>query len=920
MSVLESIGFGAPWVLAAAAILPAIWWLLRVTPPAPKRVWFPAIRLLLGLDQTEQTPQHTPLWLLLLRLLAAGAIIVGLADPFVLPGDVKPDQGPVLVVADNGWAPATRWDDRAAALNEIAQRAERAGRSLIVLPTAQSDVAPQLRPLAGADAQGAIKALSPQPFDSDRAKALEILKRLTLSARPDIHWLSDGLDGGDALAFAEGLRAIGPLTVYTDPEGNDPLALTAPRSEGGALIFGIVRARTQGEIKGSLRATAGDGRVLGEVPFTIAAGKRRTEATLDLPSDMRNALARVEIAERASAGAAVLIDERWRRRPVGLVSGQTVDTAQPLLSDLYYIERALGPYAELRRGPVQELLAGGLSVLMMTDVGQLVGEDGKAVADWIAKGGVLVRFSGPKMAAQSDDQIPGTLRTGGRLMGGSLSWEKPQALAPFPEGSPFHGIPVPSDVSVQRQVLTDAEAGDVIETWAQLADGTPLVSAQRRERGVLVLFHVTANAEWSNVPLSGVFVDMMRRLVAISAGVAQTGGALANPAAILQPHETLDGYGRLVPPPGSALPLQAAQFETVKPGPRHPPGLYGEGGGRRALNLHKADLSLRPLPPMPQGVVMASYGGRTAFELKFWLLAIAAALMLADGIASLAMRGLLTLPRWRTSGAAAAVAAAILAAGAPRPAEADDTFALKASLGTHLAYVITGDPDVDAMTRAGLSGLSRALRDRTAVEPAEPIGLNIETDELAFFPLIYWPISTAQRDLSPAALNKIDAYMKNGGTIFFDTRDQDFSLGPSGGNGPGGQALRRMLAGMDLPPLEPLASEHVLTKSFYLLQEFPGRYAGGRVWVEAHGGAGGGADAKLTQSDGVSPIVVGSHDWAAAWARDEYNRPLAVVTPGGDQQRELATRFGINLVMYALTGNYKTDQVHVQAILERLGQ
>ena len=73
-------------------------------------------------------------------------------------------------------------------------------------------------------------------------------------------------------------------------------------------------------------------------------------------------------------------------------------------------------------------------------------------------------------------------------------------------------------------------------------------------------------------------------------------------------------------------------------------------------------------------------------------------------------------------------------------------------------------------------------------------------------------------------------------------------------------------------------------------------------------------------NDRVSSLVIGGNDWAAAWATDEMHKPLVLPTPGGARQRELAYRFGINLVMYALTGNYKSDQVHIPAILERLGQ
>ena len=162
--------------------------------------------------------------------------------------------------------------------------------------------------------------------------------------------------------------------------------------------------------------------------------------------------------------------------------------------------------------------------------------------------------------------------------------------------------------------------------------------------------------------------------------------------------------------------------------------------------------------------------------------------------------------------------------------------------------------------------------------------------------------------------------MRNGGTLLIDTRD--LTLGATRGpNNPGEETLKRLLGKLDLPPLETVPSDHVLTKAFYLLQTFPGRWDGGKVWVEAlppddpergpepaRGG------------DGVSPVIIGSNDWAAAWAVDSEGRPLVDCTPGGDRQRELAIRFGINVVMYAMTGNYKTDQVHVPALLERLGK
>jgi len=116
-------------------------------------------------------------------------------------------------------------------------------------------------------------------------------------------------------------------------------------------------------------------------------------------------------------------------------------------------------------------------------------------------------------------------------------------------------------------------------------------------------------------------------------------------------------------------------------------------------------------------------------------------------------------------------------------------------------------------------------------------------------------------------------------------------------------------------------ADHVLTKAFYILKDFPGRWTGGQVWVERLPPAEkNGERAPARGGDGVSPVIIGGNDWAAAWAIDPSGHPLSEPVPGGEMQREMALRFGINLAMYALTGNYKTDQVHAPALLERLGK
>src|SRR5208282_421642 len=247
------------------------------------------------------------------------------------------------------------------------------------------------------------------------------------------------------------------------------------------------------------------------------------------------------------------------------------------------------------------------------------------------------------------------------------------------------------------------------------------------------------------------------------------------------------------------------------------------------------------------------------------------------------------------------------------------------ALETKLAYVITGDSDVDAISKAGLGGLTLFLAQRTALEPGEPIGLDIAHDELAFYPLIYWPITPGMARPSEAALKRIDTYMKDGGTVLFDTRDAVVAPPGTGGEtrSPGMLELRKILSSLDIPELEPVPRDHVLTKTFYLLRDFPGRFNSGQLWVEALPAVNEDDEASRRPArggDGVSSIIITSNDFAGAWAMRPDGQPMLPMVEGEPRQRELAFRAGVNIVMYTLTGNYKADQVHVPALLERLGQ
>ncbi|SCX99868.1 DUF4159 domain-containing protein [Microvirga guangxiensis] len=927
--------FAVPLVLTALAALPAIWLLLRITPPQPKRVDFPPLKILADLRPEQETPARTPWWLLLMRLLLAAFLILAASGPIWNPLAEDNSRTPLLLVVDNGLAAAHDWRDRLNLASERIEAAGRDGRTVAVLGTAEASAALELTSPAAALER--LRSLKPQPHLQDRGAHLESIRRL-LDSTPDTHivWISDGVVGVDGQGFIDGLAQMTDdqrVTVLKS-ERASTLALAGIENAGGRLNVRVVRAEPNGRDSGTLRAVDLKNLPLADMRFSFDGNATETSVAFDLPTEIRNSIARIEILGESSAGAVNLIDERGKRRRVGLVFGGTADQTQPLLSPLYYIERALSPYSEIRMGrggvadAVNQLIEEQVSILVLADVGGLDRETLGKVTAFVEQGGLLLRFAGSRLAAGNDELVPVRLRRGGRSLGGSLSWDTPKTFAPFTRESPFFGLDVPEEIGIRRQILAEPDGDLPSRTWASLVDGTPIVTADKRGDGLVVLFHVTADATWSNLPLSGLFVDMLRRITAL-AGTTSDVNAEARAAEIetIAPRLTLDGYGVFTTPPANAraIPRSYAERATGE----HPPGFYGPVDSSLALNALLPGDKLVPLDVAPLNARIAPLAGAQTIDLRMPLFMLALILLLADTLASLWLGGHLSnlTGRLRKAGAAAAILlASMMLFTSGFDAKAQELGSRRIdenanpALVTRLAYVITGDAGVDEASRAGLAGLTQILSQRTALTPGDPIGIDPSRDEVAFYPLIYWPI-VATRPIPPeSAIRKLDAFMKGGGTVIFDTRDA-FNNRPDGAVSAEGQYLRRMLATLDIPELEPVPNDHVLTKTFYILDAFPGRYATGQTWVQALPPQTEGEENRPARSgDSVSPIIITSNDLAAAWAvgpRGEYLFPVVGSDP---RQRELAYRSGINIVMYSLTGNYKADQVHVPALLERLGQ
>jgi hypothetical protein len=883
-------GFALPALLLALVVLPAVWWFIRHLPPAPRKVPFPALALLRPLAQTTPPPRTPPLWLLILRLLMVAILIVLLAEPFLRKGE-KPTyiNAPFVVVLESDWRAAPHWEASKRLARTVIETARNGGHKVLLVPTADAD---RLLLTTADEALQRLERLSPRPWPAraaDAARAAAGVMQAAGSQTANVVWLSSGLtDNTETLT--DTLRALGEMGqahVYLPQPEALPTMLTAvrPTEHGVSVTLWHPTRRPVSAV--SLYDVEGRFITRGlptDVPDGVGATEHRVNLTI--PSTLSGAgVLRLDGENHLGAWFGVA---QMRGIPrIGLMTTPNPDF--PLLSGTYYLEHALAPLGTPRQMTGETPLDGFNMILLdhqPADVDDL--------RRWVQQGGVLVTFAGPWLENNRalDDLLPVRLRPRPRELAGPLSWSGALKLGATRPDTPLQNLTLPPDVHVTTQFLPENAPEVSGRIWLALEDDTPLVTGRREGNGYVVLVHVSADVRWSSLPLSGFYVEMLSGLINLARGHTDE-----PPAYPLPPFRLVDAFGNPRPLPETLTILQADSTVSRDA----PVGFYGPAGTPVAHNL---------LAPQRRGVALSAgdlrgldvrtYAeGGIQTSLQPYLAALLALLLVLDTLAR----------SWRVLSRRLGLAALTLAFwAAATPVQAQDFLfdfadtALEGQLrqdpafATQIAWIPSGNDTVDTLTESGLTTLSNLLRFRTTIEAAQPKKLDLESDDLGFYPLIYWAVIPNPRPLTVQAAEKLRAYMQNGGLLVLDNQTE-LGLATRATELIMNQIVRR--------PLIELRDTHVLGRSYYLLRgQYPGRVTGRPVWIE--------------NTNTTAAILVGSHDWAAGWATAPNGAPLRPTVPGGDTQRTLSLRFGINLVMYALLGDYKADQLHIDALLTRM--
>ncbi|EUK18205.1 DUF4159 domain-containing protein [Commensalibacter papalotli (ex Servin-Garciduenas et al. 2014)] len=906
--------FLTPYLLFALLLLPLIWFFLRATPPRPKAQSFPPIRLLHQLQTKVQESVHAPWWLILMRLLAVALLIFGLARPVFPSKDlsIQHSKEPILLMIDNGWASAPQWQHFLNNASQILTQAQQKNTPVHLLLTAHDEQnnALIIKPLsANTSSSVQFNPLHPMPWSVDHQKAADLIQNA--SHYKTIYYLTDGIEHPQDQLFQKIITKNSNLYEIRPQEGNlSPILLTKNTQTQNGFKQSITLLSQALPQEMTMQAFTQQGEVITTIKKIIPAHTTKADIEFTLPLEARNKIDYIQIANHTGAGSIYLLDERDRKHIIGFISSSN-NTNTPFTGSLYYLKKALEPLGEIKEGSVHELLTQPLSVLVAPDTVFSDPKTEKELQQWVEKGGMLIRFSGDILAGSALNQqetllIPLPMLQGARELGGAMTWEKPQKIAPFPKESPFNGLNIPKDVTISKQVLVKPALDNDQYVWAKLEDGTPLVTHRSTGKGQVILFHTNSTPDWSSLPLSSLFEDMLNRLIQISFGVQST-----QAGEILNPILMLNGNGSLQAPTpyAKALSFEALQKATISP--EHPPGLYGNNGTTVAFNLGEHIPDLKASAPIGKVINLGTVS--LSYTLGSLFIVLSIALFLLDVLVSLFLRGYLRKTTAASSMTIIALCCLSFHGFAQTPSSVPD-----AALHTRLAYIHTSDPTINAASKQGLEGLSKFINERTSLQLASPQEVDPSKDNLAFYPIIYWPI-TADIQPNPQRNDALNDYIAHGGLLVLDTQghDSNSSIEPShadqfAGEASGtSQALKIATEGLKIPALSRLSDKDLLSRTFYILHEFPGRYNAMPVWI---------AQSNPLVNDGVSSVIVGENDWAHAWAVNPDASHTYPIFPNTEEQRNLSFRFGLNLVMYALTGSYKADQVHVSALLKQLGK
>lgn len=900
IDIIKTLNFGNFLAFYAFISLPIIYFVLKSYPPLPTKYNFSSFFLLREIDMSAVTREKCPIWLLIFRLLLITLLIFFFSKPYLNKNPVAKNYESFVVLSDKGWSIGSIWNDYKKIVENIAFEAEKAKKEVYFYDTTMKI---EQKPIKFNNAKDILLFLdknTPSPWQTDRENLRSILLKNDYFKNSKVFFIFSKFD---SISFEKQksiltlLRDNVPNLEIIAPVRNIKIIKSYKVFENNNQII-IERFGNLDEENLEIRISTEQNLALYRKKFLFEKGKNNIIIEENFPLEVSNLFYKIEVIGSNHAGASYFLDDLSKKKNIGIYSEDFNYIEKPLLSPAYYINKALNKEHNIFLNNLEEILKEKPSVIIFPKSKKLDRKNKKALISWLNNGGLLLKFASNRSSYEKDtffnshDYQP-TIRN----IGGDLSWNKILSLKEMNEDNIFKNISLKDDIFLKKQLIFTNFSTKNLKILVALEDETPLISMKKVGRGKVLLFHFTANNDWSNIPMSNIFIEFLSKALLLSQYENK------NSMNSLQIDSEINSFGTLEQSESLKTFENIYMLKKTKPSQNNLPGIYYNNEIIAALNLAGNLQSQSFREKIYSKYNMKNYYKSNAFDLSGFILVIVMIMALVDILISSTIKNKLYFLK-KLKNIVNTMSLLIILISFTF---IYNTYSSEYLKNTFLAYIKSSNEKRNEISKYGLEALKNTLIRRTSISPEGVVGLDVNADTFFYFPFIYWPVDNEIISISENAKNKIKNYLKTGGIILFDiiNFDRNKSILESKSY----IFVKEFLLSIGIEDLNYIRRDHTLSKSFYLLEKYPGRWDSKVILID---------NTDLDLKDGVNSVIIGFNDWVGAWALDDNNYPMFPAVPGGERQREMAFRFGVNIIMYALTGNYKSDQIHSKSILNRM--
>ncbi len=895
---MNIISFSNYYALFGLALTPIIWIIIKSFPPIPKSYNFSSLYLLEKIDYNSSKNNNTPLWLLIFRILFFILIVLFFSHPHVKNKDSlnTKEFTKYVIVADIGWSMANDWDKFKKIVLQISKEAEKNNKKIIFFHSLLKSYKDVKTFKSSTDINSYLKNLTPLPIKFNESTLKYLLENPSILNNSKLYLISSIYDFNNASKHIQNYNFIknnSDQHYFINPV-ETLLVINKLGINQNNIICEISRiGKSNFDQNFYLKVNTINDEIIYNASHEINEDSKLKIVNLSFPIQLINQIKHIEIVGQNHAGAKYYFDDFSKKKNIAILSDNEFYKESPLLSPIYYLKKSLSSKHLLTISKIDSIIKQNYSTIIVPETMKIPKEFEYKLKNWLLNGGTLIRFAGQGLVGQKSNFLPvensiGTIRS----IDGQLTINKNLYISEFKKNSIFSGLEIPSDISITKQLVFN-EISDKVKILAKLNDGTPIVSMRNIGLGNIILFHIGASNSWSDLPISSLFPDMLNRVLLFSKHKGSSNLEDLNLT------KEIDGFGNLIQ---TKKIVNINKFDDIKnsqPSLIVPPGKYENDQISVVLNL-STNINGSDLEEASQYTYISDYSFTGEKDLSPMILKILLTMFILDTLITIMIKNNINIYQYFKKNNIIFLFLFPLIFLNLEASTANETY---------LAYIKIKNKEINNISENGLNNLKSLLSTRTAISPKGVVGLDLKNDDIFSYPFIYWPLTKNLLQIEKAEIVKINNYINNGGIFFFDVigfsrsnlnlKDKKF------------KAIRDFLSNIKVKNLSILPKGHTLTKSFYLLNKFPGKWDNRVLLIE---------NSNLEYKDGVSSIILGFNDWARAWSLDKNSVPLYPVVPGGERQRELSYRFGINIAMYSLTGNYKSDQIHSKSILNRLSK